>query len=330
MKRLSEIIRHYLRSHNPWILFVLIILGSEIITAVMNTILGFVWWGSFSRDLVLIGTIDAFVVPIALMPLVFEFAKTLKSSFDLQKVNRILEEELYHRRVVERELRESREQLLRLSAHLQTLREEERARIAREVHDELGQSLTAIKLNLGWLKNHLSGIDTNLLERVKDTLQLLDDTIRIVKRISIELRPPLLDYLGLGAAVRWQVEEFEKHTGIECTLEITPEEIVLGQHLSIDIFRILQEGLTNVAKHSGASRVRIDLKEDQGGIVLAIEDNGRGLQDNPFNPTSLGIIGIKERVEFWGGSFEIKNRQGGGTCLRIRIPLNRAGSGNEG
>lgn len=332
MKALFEKFLVHFRVFNPWVMAIVIILGSEIISAIMNTILSFVWWGEFSKDLVMIGVIDAFIVPLCLMPLVFQFAKTLRSSFDLQKMNKILEEELLHRRAVERELRESREQLLRLSAHLQTLREKERARIAREVHDELGQSLTAIKMNLGWLKNQLSNINDTLFKKANDTVNLLDDTIRIVKRISTELRPPLLDYLGLGAAVKWQTEEFEKHSGIECTLEIIPEDIVLDQPLSIDLFRILQEGLTNVAKHSKATNVMVSLKQNKKEISLIIEDNGRGFDtNNSYRPTSLGIIGIKERVEFWGGNFEIKNREKGGTLLKITIPLNtKEGADDEG
>ena len=230
-------------------------------------------------------------------------------------------QDITERNRAEEELTYSREQLRNLSMHLQSVREEERTTIAREIHDELGQVLTALKMDLSWLdkkhKNHKS-----LTARTKSMLSLVDSTIQTVKRISSELRPGVLDHLGLAAAIEWQAKEFEKHTGINCDVSVDPEDIVLNRQHSTTIFRIFQEALTNVARHAKATKVRITLLEKDDGIALHMEDNGKGITKKQMNnPQSFGLIGMQERVHFLNGEIKIKGTRNRGTSLTIHIPL---------
>ncbi|HUO77060.1 MAG TPA: PAS domain S-box protein [Thermodesulfovibrionales bacterium] len=229
-------------------------------------------------------------------------------------------QDITERKRAEEELTYSREQLRNLSMHLQSVREEERTTIAREIHDELGQVLTALKMDLSWLDKKHRG-DKSLAERTKSMLSLVDSTIQTVKRISSELRPGVLDHLGLAAAIEWQAKEFEKHTGIACDVSVDPDDIVLDRHHSTTIFRIFQEALTNVARHAHATKVRISLHEKAEGIALHVEDDGRGIKKKQLNsPQSFGLIGIRERVHFLNGEIKIKGIRNKGTSLTIHIP----------
>ena len=229
-------------------------------------------------------------------------------------------QDITERKRAEEELTYSREQLRNLSLHLQSVREEERTAIAREIHDELGQVLTALKMDLSWLDKKHRG-DKSLAERTKAMLSLVDSTIQTVKRISSELRPGLLDHLGLGAAIEWQAREFEKHTGISCDVSVNPDDIMLDRQHSTTIFRIFQEALTNVARHAKATMVRISLLEKADGIMLHVEDNGKGITKKQMNnPHSFGLIGIQERVHFLNGEVRIKGTRNKGTSLTIYIP----------
>jgi PAS domain S-box-containing protein len=232
-------------------------------------------------------------------------------------------QDITERKRAEEELTYSREQLRNLSMHLQSVREEERTTIAREIHDELGQVLTALKMDLSWLDKKHRG-DKSLEERTESMLSLVDSTIQTVKRISSELRPGVLDHLGLAAAIEWQAKEFEKHTGISCDVSVDPDDIVLDRQHSTTIFRIFQEALTNVARHAHATQVRISLHERDDRITLHVDDNGKGITKKQINnPQSFGLIGIQERVHFLNGEIKIKGTRNKGTSLAIHIPLEK-------
>jgi PAS domain S-box-containing protein len=220
----------------------------------------------------------------------------------------------------EQELRASTEQLRNLTAHLQLVREEERARISREVHDELGQSLTAVKMDLAWLAGRLPQRDGPMLKRIRSTGQLADRMIQSIRRISTELRPAVLD-LGLAAAVEWQVQEFQARYGIQCKVRLLTRE-VFGSDVSTTLFRILQETLTNVARHAKATRVEVVKQKRRDRVVLMIRDNGRGFdEEDPSVSKSLGLLGMRERAAILGGQVNISSAPGKGTTVTAWIPL---------
>jgi PAS domain S-box-containing protein len=226
------------------------------------------------------------------------------------------------RRKVEQELRRSEMKLRDLYREMQNSREEERCRIAREIHDEMGQNLTALKMDLAWLRRRIDPDQADLHQKLEAMDKLADDTLQIGRRVSSELRPGVLDALGLAAAVEWLVKDFEKRTEIPCELIIEPEEIVAGQRLSTDVFRILQEALTNVARHARASWVQVTLRQTPAEIGLHVTDNGVGISDELATPTtSLGLLGIRERLSAWAGSIRITGQPGKGTSLHVTIPL---------
>ena len=230
------------------------------------------------------------------------------------------------RKQVEEEIKDSQSQLRNLTAHLQSVREEERTHIAREMHDELGQALTAMKMDLSWLDNRLPKDQKPLFEKIKSMSKLADATIQTVKKISTELRPGLLDDLGLPAAIEWQAEEFQTRTGIKCEITKDPEDIILDKDRSTAIFRIFQEALTNVTRHAKATKVKVSLKEKAGKIELKVRDNGKGItEEQVSNPKSFGLIGIMERAFYLDGKVVIKGIQDKGTALTIRIPLPKKG-----
>jgi len=234
--------------------------------------------------------------------------------------------DITERKLAEEEIKNSQLQLRNLAAHLQSVREEERTLIAREMHDELGQALTAMKMDLSWLDKRLPEDQRSLLEKTKSMSKLADATLQTVKRISTELRPGLLDDLGLPAAIEWQAEEFQTRTGIKCEITVDPEDIILDKDRSTAIFRIFQETLTNVARHAKATKVKVSLKEKASKIELKVRDNGKGITEKQVSdPKSFGLIGIKERAYYLDGKVVIKGLQDKGTALTIRIPLPKKG-----
>jgi len=238
----------------------------------------------------------------------------------------VISRDITKRKLAEQELQQSREELRNLSAHLEAAREEERANIAREIHDELGQALTALKMDVVWLAGKLADPDGNLLEKTRTMARQIDETIRTVQRISADLRPRILDDLGLAAAVEWQAREFWKRTGICCEVHNTPEVEPSDPRLSTAVFRIIQEALTNVFRHAEASRVRVKLKEKTGITLLAVSDNGRGAtRQEVADPQSLGLIGMRERVRLWGGKIAVRGIRNRGTAVRISLPLSYVG-----
>ena len=233
---------------------------------------------------------------------------------------KMLEEE---RKRVNEELVNSREVLRNLSTHLQTVREEERTHISREIHDELGQALTALKMDLYWLNSKLPTDQKSLIKKTKSMLQLLDKTIQSVKRISTDLRPGLLDDLGLVAAIEWQTGEFQNRTGIKCKFSFNSDDIVIDQDMATALFRIFQESLTNVARHAKASSVQVNLKCDNNNIMLQVKDNGIGITEAQISDArSFGLIGMRERVHPFGGKVVIQAKKDKGTTLSVTIPMN--------
>jgi signal transduction histidine kinase len=235
-----------------------------------------------------------------------------------------------HRRA-EEQLRESHQQLRALSVYLQSIREEERTRIAREVHDELGQALTSCKLDLSWIANRLPRDHAPLLEKTKALISHMDSTIRTVRRISSELRPGVLDHLGLAAALEWQANEFQNRTGIKCDVQANVQEPLPDPNLSTTFFRIFQETLTNVIRHAGATEVSVNLKQSDSRITLEVKDNGRGIARQEISNTkSMGLLGMRERAALLGGVFKIgRLGRGKGTRVRVSIPVERQTAAEE-
>ena len=226
------------------------------------------------------------------------------------------------RKLAEQALSQSREQLRSLAAHLQSVREEERTRIAREIHDELGQMLTGFKMDVAWLDKRLAAAPPPLLDKVKTMSGLIDDMVKSVRRISAELRPGVLDDLGLVAALEWQAREFQVRTGIQCRFAPALGELELSADLGTAIFRICQETLTNVARHAQATSVRIDLGAIDRQIALTVQDDGRGITDEEMaRAKSFGLVGMRERTTILGGAFQISGTPGRGTTVTVTIPL---------
>lgn len=226
------------------------------------------------------------------------------------------------RKAAEDELRASHQQLRELSTSLQSVREEERTRIARELHDELGQHLTGLKMDLSWLELRLPKEQPAVAAKVADMNQLLDTTVQSVRRLAAELRPSILDNLGLVAAIEWLGEDFSQRSGAKVDLELDQEELVENEELVTALFRIVQEALTNISRHAEASRVRIALKHVGGSLTLEIEDNGRGMPlESGSAPGHFGLIGIRERAYLFGGDMRITSKPGAGTTIVITLPL---------
>jgi DNA-binding NarL/FixJ family response regulator/signal transduction histidine kinase len=230
--------------------------------------------------------------------------KVEKRTAELRKTNEKLLAEITERKRTEKELKNSREQLRALATHLQSVREEERRQIAREVHDELGQALTGLKIDLSWLGGRLSQSDVkarrpSILEKIQSMSKFIDATIQTVRRIATQLRPGVLDDLGLVAAIEWQAQDFQKRTGIRCKFIRSAEDISLDQERSTVVFRIFQETITNIARHAKATRVSTRLKKDDGNIMLEVEDNGRGITEEEIHDSkSLGLLGMRESSTF--------------------------------
>ncbi|MCX5811985.1 MAG: PAS domain S-box protein [Proteobacteria bacterium] len=242
----------------------------------------------------------------------------------LKKHHEQLLREIETRKNFERELEKSRGQLRRLSEHLQQAREAERTRIAREFHDELGQSLSALKIDLTCLGNGMPEDYASLREQTKTMEVRIDDAINTVRTICSRLRPPMLDHFGLPATLQWYLQDFEKRTGITCSAEIDQNISVKDKDLALVVFRIVQEAMTNILRHAAARNVTVTLNKKGPGLALKVEDDGKGISEEEVsNPRSLGIIGIQERIRFWDGRVQFQGRPGRGTTMIIWIPIGR-------
>jgi PAS domain S-box-containing protein len=230
--------------------------------------------------------------------------------------------DITERRRSEEEIAASREQLRALAARLVGVREEERALMAREVHDNLGQMLTSIKMGLIWVSSRLQPEQGKLRERAADTAELIDTTIETVRQISRELRPGILDDLGLVAALEWEVKEFERRTGVVCDFVSRLSEEVRDTQTATALFRILQEALTNVARHAAAHRVEVELESNNQRLRLLVSDNGRGITQTEINDKSaLGLLSMRERAYAMGGQVAISGQAGVGTTIVAEVPL---------
>jgi signal transduction histidine kinase len=220
---------------------------------------------------------------------------------------------------------QSLDQLRALAARLNSAREEERTRVAREIHDELGQALTAIKIEFASL---LRDLPEELAEsRGQSILRLLDQTIQSVRRIGTELRPGILDDMGLVAALEWAADDFQTRTGTRCRINLPDEDIALDPERATALFRIFQETLTNVARHADATQVDARLGKENGHLILEVRDNGKGVSEEELSArTSLGILGMRERVLLLGGTLTISGSPGNGTTVRVLIPDSRKGA----
>jgi signal transduction histidine kinase len=224
----------------------------------------------------------------------------------------------------ERKLRDAFAQVRSLAASAERTREAERTRIAREIHDELGQALTGVKMDLTWVRSRLPA-EPAIRDRFETMGNLLEDAVQIGRRISSDLRPGALDDLGLAAALRWQARVFMERTGIAVHIE-APEDIAIPDERATAAFRICQEALTNVSRHSGASEVRVELTERDHDLCLVIRDNGHGFPRGTSKAGSFGLLGMQERAEAWGGAVSIDSAAGAGTTVTLQLPLGEATS----
>jgi signal transduction histidine kinase len=211
------------------------------------------------------------------------------------------------------------EQRRALAGRIEAAREDERTRIARDVHDQLGQALTALKLDLGWLRRRID--DASLVGKLDDMARATDDVLRSVRRIAADLRPGILDDVGLRAAIEWQAEDFQRRTGTPCVVRGGLSDIQLERGLSTNVFRIFQEALTNVARHASAQRVEVALGLDHGRLRLEIADDGVGIPEVGPRGTTLGILGMRERAWRLGGECTVRRRAPQGTVVTVVVPL---------
>ena len=229
--------------------------------------------------------------------------------------------DITERKETEEKIIKSEQQVRNFVKHLSDVLEDERTRIAREIHDELGQRLAGVKFGLSSLKKQ-SDAQNNISEKVSEMIRDVDDSIQSLRKIATELRPGILDTLGLIASIEWLAGEFEKKTGIKCLLELNVKDQVFDEKISICFFRICQEGLNNVTKHSNASEVTIRMTENGPALEIIISDNGKGIDNERLeNPFSLGIVGMRERADMIKGRFKIESKKGSGTSLHLEAPI---------
>lgn len=253
---------------------------------------------------------------------VIESPEYKQSKRELQALSAELEARVADRT---RSLEEANALLRKASASLELARDEEGNRISRAIHDQLGSALTAIRWDLDELERSLSTIsepDTvlELRERVSAMQHLTDSTIQTARRIASEIRPAMLSDLGLIDAMEWQASDFQRRTGIECHIEFSEESIPLSDQQSTSVFRILQEALTNILRHSAATRVSISIESGGGDFILHVRDNGKGIPESKLMLGSLGIWSMQERARLAGGTINIVGMEGGGTGVTVRIP----------
>jgi signal transduction histidine kinase len=258
--------------------------------------------------------------------IVYLISRLKKFNFELEKKVKLrtsdLSAEIKEREKAEQMLKQTTQKLRQLTSRIQTIREEENSAIAREIHDELGQALTAIKIDVAWLSKRYSN-DSSIVEGLFNISNTIDETIKSVRKISTRLRPRLLDELGLIPAIEWQVKDFQNRTGIKCELKVPEEEIQLESSISSALFRIFQEAITNISRHSKATTASFSISVDNHGVLaMTIRDNGIGLPDDFMNKNhSLGIVGMIERTQSIKGMLEIKNSNESGTEIFITVPI---------
>ncbi|MHB8111711.1 MAG: sensor histidine kinase [Syntrophorhabdaceae bacterium] len=249
----------------------------------------------------------------------------------LSEVNELLRQEISERKKIEAALQDSRERLRLLSIHLQKIREDERTSLSRELHDEFGQALTGMKLDVSWIKRRLAEKDGLIIERLDSILEALDRTIINVQQMSAKLRPIVLDHFGLRDAAELAVRDVRKKANIACRIIADPYNIVLNDTVSTGTFRILQEALTNVMRHSRAKEVTILLTKKNNVLTMEVADNGKGIAKKEItSPQSFGLTGMQERAHALGGTLSVTGIRGKGTLVKLTVPLPAMRSKNKG
>jgi PAS domain S-box-containing protein len=263
------------------------------------------------------------------------FSKELEKRVDertaeLLTANKLMKKMLDEGKRAEETIRKSRERLRNLSQRLQSLLEEERTRISREIHDELGQALTAMKLDLSLIRRSLvsDGL-AEQSEKVHEIERTVTRIIRTVRKISTEMRPGILDELGVAAAIEWMAKDFQNRTGIGCKVTIQAMDRISDTVRATTIFRIVQEALTNIMRHAAASQVNVSLEKKDDSLIVEVRDNGIGiLEGRIIDSKSLGLIGIRERVLLLGGKAEISGKPGEGTLVKVILPIGEGAHSN--
>ena len=241
----------------------------------------------------------------------------------------VLANNITEKYIAEEKLKESYDSIRTLTDHLQKIREEERTHIAREIHDELGQQLTVLKMDIAWLNKKIEPRDIKLKEKVQELLSMIDTTVKTVRRIASELRPSLLDDLGLIPAMEWHLEDFEKRSGIKTGFNKSQAAEHLSDEIKIGLFRIFQESLTNVARHAGAHEVNVSLEQNDKKVILTVTDDGIGFNQENATKKTLGILGMKERTLMLGGEYTITGTKGKGTRVLVSLPLGGNDKNNQ-
>jgi signal transduction histidine kinase len=246
---------------------------------------------------------------------------------ELAKLNEQLQADVARRQRTEEELQLSREQLRALAGRLQLVREEERSRIARDIHDVLAQELTRIKIDIAWMQRKLhqpldKKLQKEMITKTAEMLEMTDSSITTVQRIASDLRPVGLDTLGLASAVEWQAQDFQKRTGLKCLVKLPEQELEIDSDRATALFRIVQECLTNVIRHAQAKRVQVTLEKVDSEISLEVRDNGVGISEAKINdPAAMGLLGMRERALQFGGSLRISGKPGRGTVVKVALPI---------
>jgi PAS domain S-box-containing protein len=235
----------------------------------------------------------------------------------------VISSDITERKRGEESLVLQREQLRALAERLQTVREEDRKRVARDLHDQIGQILTSIKMDLTWMTRHLPKSENEVLDRITESIQSINDGVKSVRTICSGLRPGILDDLGLAAAIEWQASEFASRNGVHCEVSVPPVDLHLDGDRATATFRIFQECLTNVIRHAEAKSVRVALCQEDENILLVVEDDGIGFIETDLSNSlgSLGLLGMKERAQFCGGDVQISSAPGTGTTVTVRVPV---------
>lgn len=283
-------------------------------------------WPVAQPDAYDIGPVDYVLKPVVAEVLRFKVSLFLA----LQREAAARADETCARKLAEERLRSAETQLRSLGARLTTIRDEERIRIAREIHDDLGQVLTSLKMDVACIEKQFCDKQHPARARTERMRKLIDSTVQLVQRISTGMRPEMLDELGLVAALRWQAREFEKRTGIRCRTNLPARQLDLDLELSTAVFRAFQESLTNVARHARANSVKACLAAANGRLSLQVADDGIGIADDRIrHRDSLGLLGMRERAQLLGGQLTISGKPGGGTMVTVDIPLRAAARGVE-
>lgn len=326
---MSIVLAHFIYKRRnvqqPWLATVLAILAFAIGTSYLVSA-----WMPWHPPLWSVAALEGITALVSIAAVIFlrrailkALESTPRSTQELHDVIRQLEHEVNERIRAEQALHKSQKLLHQLVAYQERVKEDERKRIAREIHDELGQNLMALRIDVSVLQARIAEVHPALNENVRIALSHIDTSIKAVRIIINNLRPAVLD-LGLHAAIEWQVNEFERRTGIACSLTMDDERsgFDLDDHRATALFRILQESLTNVARHAQASVVEIDVGRQEDRFCMTIADNGVGLFPGcRRKPNSFGLLGIGERVSTLGGEFEVESDEGQGTVLKVTIPV---------